>query len=343
MQLVNPESRLKYIDLIRGLGIFYMIFGHVGFGWVIDKYIHAFHMPIFFIISGYFFNKDKYNKSLIKFVKVKARSLLVPYIFFGLFHYIVWLIFIGYQENKNIKLFLKNLFWRNTNDEMPIAGALWFLTCLFILEITYYLLNKISRSEKWLALLLTCFSIITYSICEIFDYRLPYAADVAFVSLPFFYIGNLLKLYSNTFFVEKITNINHKALFFLFLASTILVFLNGYVNLRTAEYSFLFMFYINAVVCYIFYLNLAKKIVLTSNHLLKKASNCIEYLGRNSLVFLLLNQLIIYLLTRISINFKDETIVTVVLTKIIILGLSIIILIVFNELLNRKLKYIIGK
>lgn len=48
-------KRVKYVDLVRTLGIILMIMGHVGFGKTFDYWIHAFHMPIFFIISGYFF------------------------------------------------------------------------------------------------------------------------------------------------------------------------------------------------------------------------------------------------------------------------------------------------
>mgnify|MGYP007030225338 CR=1 FL=1 len=35
-----------------------MIMGHVGFGGHFDKWIHAFHMPMFFFVSGMFFRSD---------------------------------------------------------------------------------------------------------------------------------------------------------------------------------------------------------------------------------------------------------------------------------------------
>lgn len=46
------QSRAGYIDLLRGFCIILMVMGHVGFGVVFDKWIHAFHVPIWFIISG---------------------------------------------------------------------------------------------------------------------------------------------------------------------------------------------------------------------------------------------------------------------------------------------------
>lgn len=48
----NLTDRLNYIDCFRAIGICLMIMGHVGFGGHFDKWIHAFHMPMFFFVSG---------------------------------------------------------------------------------------------------------------------------------------------------------------------------------------------------------------------------------------------------------------------------------------------------
>lgn len=46
-------GRIGYIDFLRGFGIICMVMGHIGFGTLFDKLIHCFHMPMFFIISGF--------------------------------------------------------------------------------------------------------------------------------------------------------------------------------------------------------------------------------------------------------------------------------------------------
>lgn len=51
-------ERLDYIDIFRALGIILMVMGHIGFGSKFDKFIHAFHMPMFFWISGFFIKKE---------------------------------------------------------------------------------------------------------------------------------------------------------------------------------------------------------------------------------------------------------------------------------------------
>ena len=52
---MEQETRLDYIDIFKGFGIILMIMGHIGFGSLFAFFIHAFHMPIFFFISGFFF------------------------------------------------------------------------------------------------------------------------------------------------------------------------------------------------------------------------------------------------------------------------------------------------
>ena len=41
------KSRMDYIDIYRAFGIILMVMGHIGFGGKFDKFIHAFHMPMF--------------------------------------------------------------------------------------------------------------------------------------------------------------------------------------------------------------------------------------------------------------------------------------------------------
>ena len=77
------KKRIDYIDIIRAFGIICMISGHlpnVNSDW--SLYIHAFHMPIFFIISGLFF---KEKEPFSTFIQKKVRTLLIPYFTFDMF------------------------------------------------------------------------------------------------------------------------------------------------------------------------------------------------------------------------------------------------------------------
>lgn len=74
------KRREEYIDIYRGIAVMFMVFGHVQLGTGYDYYIHAFHMPMWFFVSGWFF-KDKGN-SITTVCVDKAKKLIIPYLFF---------------------------------------------------------------------------------------------------------------------------------------------------------------------------------------------------------------------------------------------------------------------
>ena len=88
---------------------------------------------MFFLVSGYFFKAD-YN--FCYFLKKKAKSMLIPYLFFGITCWLIAKVISGVSTE-----LLFNLFWKNTYP-LAICGALWFLTALFLAEIFYYFILK---------------------------------------------------------------------------------------------------------------------------------------------------------------------------------------------------------
>ena len=51
------NARLDYFDIAKGLAMFCVIAGHMGVSQV-SAFVYSFHMPLFFLISGYFFKND---------------------------------------------------------------------------------------------------------------------------------------------------------------------------------------------------------------------------------------------------------------------------------------------
>ena len=53
---MNLQRRNPVFDIMRGIGILLVVLGHAGFpfsGW-----IYLFHMPLFFLLSGWFTNRN---------------------------------------------------------------------------------------------------------------------------------------------------------------------------------------------------------------------------------------------------------------------------------------------
>ena len=88
------QKRNILLQILRGFAIVLVLIRHAiaqvsstPFILGMEKIIICLHMPVFFVLSGYLFEKNlsKYQKmGKMKFLKKKAIHLLVPYVFWFL-------------------------------------------------------------------------------------------------------------------------------------------------------------------------------------------------------------------------------------------------------------------
>lgn len=148
-------SRDNTIDIAKAIGIIFVVIGHccaiprhggnVLWQTYISDFIYTFHMPLFFFLSGYFFNKN-YLDNKFNFVKKKISGLWLPYIkwtlAFTLLHNIL-LSFgmygsfretapITYSAYEIIKHSIGALFFLGGDQ---LIGGFWFIPTLFYASI----------------------------------------------------------------------------------------------------------------------------------------------------------------------------------------------------------------
>ena len=183
-------ERIDYIDVFRSFGIILMIMGHIGYGETFDFFIHAFHMPMFFWISGFLFTtKTKEEMSFFDLLQKKAKSLLLPYFVFGLAHYIFYVIVT--HDHVDLSPFI-HLFSVNTTG-LPICGALWFLTALFFTDIIFYLIDRYISKENIAIIIVGIIAFLGNVATIILPFTLPFALGVSFVGLGLYLSGVFFK------------------------------------------------------------------------------------------------------------------------------------------------------
>lgn len=136
---VTRRTRVGSIDVAKGVAIISVIFGHLGIE-EINRVVFSFHMPLFFLISGYFLSM---NRPFIMFVKGKVKSLLLPYYFTSLciiLLSIVTSLILGKSVYANVIKWIGGMLYASGDpsvntflpENYPIfIGALWFLWALF--------------------------------------------------------------------------------------------------------------------------------------------------------------------------------------------------------------------
>ena len=81
--------RYNWIDWSKSIAIFLVIWGHVPMQSETHTIIYSFHMPLFFLISGYLYNpKGTIKEELYKDLK----TLLLPYLIYQFIFYPYWFV-----------------------------------------------------------------------------------------------------------------------------------------------------------------------------------------------------------------------------------------------------------
>lgn len=215
IQEEKTKKRIEWIDICKFLGIFAIYLGHFGdAAGNAFHFVFSYHVPLFFFLSGCMNVYDK-EKDILKYIKKKIKTLIIPLWGFALLSIIIRVISTNMELSTlktTIILVIKGCI-RNTF----FAGSLWFLSCLFIIEVTFKILKKIKFKTIILIISLICFWIAETQIKPrpIVTPHAFYNIDSALYYYIFFAIGYVIYPYIKKMFEFK--SVSHKIIFIVLL------------------------------------------------------------------------------------------------------------------------------
>ena len=204
------RKRIDYIDIAKGLGMLAIIWGHIMlYGWSC-KMVYGFHIPVFFMLSGMCFNQKKYD-TVGELIVRRIKTLLFPYVIFSV---VTWLVYVAgvlvlhHDTITNCWYYmLQTVLAQGSDGYLRHNVALWFVTCLFVVDVLYYFISKLSDIAI-LVLSVLCAVIGVLLSKHYFNITtLPWSFDSALVAIPFFAFGNLIvKRLSHETIMKKVDN-----------------------------------------------------------------------------------------------------------------------------------------
>lgn len=266
------SERKEWIDQARGYALMMVVAGHLGIP-VFGKYITAFHIPLFFFLSGYTFSaKGNYKQFLFK----KSKRLLVPYLFLGIPLICASLItralsgtIITEDLPEVLKLFLLQRRY----------CTIWFLTCLFLVYQVFFLIDRLcdhnAKRIMIVGVLLGVIGLIYNTYCGAY---LVWNADLILMAAPFFAAGYFCSLNSITF--ERVKQLS--VLPFILIAAVYV--LSVYINIKISgqvinfainEYGNIFFSLISVVCGVVATIWISSKITIP----------IVGYLGKNTMIY----------------------------------------------------------
>lgn len=178
--------RNKSIDIAKGIGIILVVWFHMPnilttttiFNINLGGYVLIFYMPLFFILSGLFFNPNNLAK--------RIQRLIIPYISFMLLASILYIIkYLIMDEAIEWNIILSPLLGATSGYQNTPCWFIWSL-----IQITIYATIIYQVKRRWLRL---CICLFFYVLAYYFGKvapNVPYYFDVSLLCLIFFVIGS---------------------------------------------------------------------------------------------------------------------------------------------------------
>lgn len=176
------------IDILKGLGIILVVIGHSGCPEQMRDIIYSFHMPLFFIASGWFFKSSSLENKKDFFLR-KVKGVYLPFLKWSLIFLLLHNVFFyfGIQNSmygnidgatphwyslKEMGRNVINIVLRMRDYDPFVLGAYWFLRSLFVGSIVFlfssWAVSRLVKSKDMciaIVMVLSCLAggVMTYT------------------------------------------------------------------------------------------------------------------------------------------------------------------------------------
>ena len=209
MSTTNNTSDIIWLDWAKTIGIFLVVFGHVIQripGWEegnihdLWNWIYLFHMPLFFVISGYLYKQGKKNLGKIFW------ALVVPYLLYQLLYMPLWNWKTIASNETMISFISKHIIGILLGDGYKTPISFYScLPCWFIISVIQLrLFFSYVRINKLNSFLLIFTSVIFLYVRKYYGFDLYACLDSTIMAIPYFLLGYWMKDYNtNKIFTNR--------------------------------------------------------------------------------------------------------------------------------------------
>lgn len=291
-----PDSKWHYeeIDIAKGIGIVCIVASHVYPGILFNQFLFSFHVPLFFLISGFTY---RYYGNKNVFYAKKFQRVLVPYLFFSLVSILLlWVMnkVLPMNDDPRILPNIASMIFANSNSfDMTWNSPLWFLPCMFVsLALMDFLESMLRHWRRENCVV--CRFVISISLWAVgifvntqYSVHLPLHAETALFLTGFSELGYVLSKYrilgndGHSRTVLERSKLLPVVCLLVLLGSTASC-INGWTDVRTHLFGRIPVLMIVTGVCFSFAVLLVSVVI--------KRSRWLEYLGIHSIAILVMHK-----------------------------------------------------
>ncbi|HBK26936.1 MAG TPA: hypothetical protein DDY90_09595 [Clostridiales bacterium] len=312
-------GRLEWIDYTKAFAIIFVIVGHtVSFGSEVRNLIFSFHMPLFYILTGYTIQKCNSLRDVAKVTYKDFRRLYLPVFYSMVVLVILERIAHHIPLSTSIREELQRIVWcaAVSHNGHPALGSLWFLIVLFWAKLFYRTIMRLFSEEHSGIIFLFCI-LLTYFVSK--KVWLPQSLDIVPLAAFYIYVGKFLSRSD----VSKARTSPYLILAsFVFWIAT---WMNGiYVEIGTRSFPYLIISIFAAIAGSICVISLCGTLsYLPHNRICEGIKRVVRWIGTNTLLILCVHNLDGFILEHLGIyNPERKMILSVVVRIAVVLFVS---------------------
>lgn len=334
-------SRLLEIDLLKAIGIFLVVLGHLPVPDLMRQLIYSFHMPLFFFMSG-FLQSAVAKSDKKKYLLRKFHRIILPYLYFNIITYIFWF-FIGRKFGIEVdtpipplKPILGIFYGIGYNHYLVHCGHLWFLTCLFVVIVLYNLSIDSTKSTLYKVIVMIILGGIGFLGYKYLAMRLAWGIKIAFVASIFYIFGNLLREHREIILKAR-KSILIISCCILFVLTYLLSIHNGEVSMSFEVYHNYLIFILNALTGIMAFYILSILISTQNKIVLYTSQNSMQFYAFHQMSFSFVQFFYLFALG-IPLSFLDNKILLNILNAIVVF----LLLVPVVNIINKYFPWVVG-
>lgn len=204
---MGAKKRIEWVDVAKGMAVPLIILGHTAQSQAFITYIYSFHMPLFFLLSGYTSKRATDLKTYGKHILKDFCYLILPCIFvqFGIEMIQLWMKVGGLQllAWPKVRGIFFRLFWGcawGWASGFPSVGMLWFFITMFWAKVIWEGIGLLFPKKDTAICMFVALIGIWYGPTK----YLPQNFDIAMMVVLYFCVGNLVRKYQEEEIFQKL-------------------------------------------------------------------------------------------------------------------------------------------
>lgn len=258
MRIIFLQQKISWINNLKAIGILAVILGHIASPF--STFIYSWHMPLFFILAGFFI---KFELSMKDFIVKDFKRLMIPYFIFAIVGLVIETIkrIALHRENLDYLHEIKGIFiWMDMTSLInSYAFVLWFLPTLFFARVILVVIDKLVKN------IFIHFFIVSILFGFSFLFQLPFGIDNSLNAILFLFLGSV---YFRFYQEKKMLYLLPFGLFGLYI-----IYGLPSLDMATKSYQNIILNIVFAVLMVYLFILLFKKFDYTNNLLTKWGDN----------------------------------------------------------------------